>query len=51
MKKLPEFSISIALVQNNIPVVGVVYNPISEEMFYAEKNKGAFFKWNENKNL
>lgn len=42
IKKLPEFSISIALVQNNIPVVGVVYNPISEEMFYAEKNKGAF---------
>ena len=42
IKKLPEFSISIALVQNNIPVVGVIYNPISEEMFYAEKNKGAF---------
>ena len=42
IKKLPEFSISIALVQNNIPVVGVIYNPISEEMFYAERNKGAF---------
>ena len=42
IKKLPEFSISIALVENNIPVVGVIYNPISEEMFYAERNKGAF---------
>ena len=42
IKKLPEFSISIALAQNNIPVVGVIYNPISEEMFYAERNKGAF---------
>ena len=42
IKKLPEFSISIALVENNIPVIGVIYNPISEELFYAEKNKGAF---------
>ncbi len=42
IKKLPEFSISIALVENNIPVVGVIYNPISEEMFWAERNKGAF---------
>ena len=42
IKKLPEFSISIALVENNIPVIGVIYNPISEEMFYAERNKGAF---------
>ena len=42
IQKIPEFSVSISLVESNIPVVGVIYNPISDEMFYAQKNKGAF---------
>ena len=42
IKKLPEFCVSIALTENGIPVVGVIYNPSSDEMFYAQKNKGAF---------
>ena len=42
IKKLPEFCVSIALTENGIPVVGVIYNPFSDEMFYAQKNKGAF---------
>lgn len=40
--KIPYFSISIALKHRNETVVGVVYNPITEELFYAEKGKGAF---------
>ncbi len=47
IKKLPEFCVSIALVENQLPVVGVIYNPVSDEMFYAHKNKGAFLNGNQ----
>ena len=36
------FSISIALVHKNSPVVGVVFNPATNEMFSCEKNKGVY---------
>ena len=39
---IPHFSISIALKSNNEIISGVVYDPIKDEMFYAEKNNGAF---------
>ena len=39
---VPHFSISIALVKDGHPVIGIVYNPYTEEMFYAEKDKGAY---------
>jgi len=38
-----EFTISIALVYRQTPVVGIVYNPLSEEMFHAAWRKGCFF--------
>lgn len=38
----PHFCISIALVKNGITVLGVIYNPILDELFYAIKNQGAF---------
>lgn len=41
---LPMFSTSIAVVKENEPVVAVVYNPITNSLFTAEKGKGAF--WN-----
>ena len=40
---VPHFAISIALKSNNEIVSGVIYDPIKDEMFYAEKNNGAFF--------
>ena len=40
---VPHFSISIALKSNNEIVSGLIYDPIKDEMFYAEKNNGAFF--------
>jgi myo-inositol-1(or 4)-monophosphatase len=40
---VPHFAISIALKCNNEIVSGVIYDPIKDEMFYAEKNNGAFF--------
>jgi len=39
---VPHFAISIALKCNNEIVSGLIYDPIKNEMFYAEKDKGAF---------
>lgn len=38
----PYFSVSIALQHNGDTVLGVVYNPIAKQMFWAEKGKGAY---------
>ena len=40
---VPHFAISIALMSGNEIVSGVIYDPIKDEMFYAEKDSGAFF--------
>jgi len=44
--KIPYFSVSIALKHKSKDkdevIIGVVYNPLTDEMFYAEKGKGAF---------
>ena len=34
---VPNFSISIGLVQNGAPIIGVLYNPASKELFYGHK--------------
>ena len=40
---IPHFAISIALKSNNEIVSGLIFDPIKNEMFYAEKESGAFF--------
>ena len=40
---LPHFAISIALKSNDEIVSGLIFDPIKNEMFYAEKDNGAFF--------
>ena len=40
---VPHFAISIALKSNNEIVSGLIYDPIKDEIFYAEKNSGAYF--------
>ena len=40
---VPHFAISIALKSDNEIVSGLIYDPIKDEMFYAENNNGAFF--------
>jgi myo-inositol-1(or 4)-monophosphatase len=40
---IPHFAISIALRSKNELISGLIYDPIKNEMFYAEKNNGAFF--------
>jgi len=39
---IPLFAISIALVKDGIAVAGVVFNPVSDELFVAERGRGAF---------
>ena len=39
---IPLFAISIALERDGELVAGLVYNPITDEMFFAEKGTGAF---------
>ena len=40
--KVPFFCVSLALNRGNETLVGVVYNPVNCELFYAVKDKGAF---------
>jgi myo-inositol-1(or 4)-monophosphatase len=42
LHSIPLFAISIALERDGEIVAGLVYNPISDELFTAEKGKGAF---------
>ena len=36
------FAVSVAMVENNVVVDAVVYNPVYDELFFAEKGCGAF---------
>ena len=40
---VPHFAISIALKTNNEIVSGLIYDPIKDEIFFAEKDNGAYF--------
>ncbi|MEM6382094.1 MAG: inositol monophosphatase family protein [Pseudomonadota bacterium] len=42
LHSIPQFAVSIALERDGEIVAGLIYNPISDEMFSAEKGKGAF---------
>lgn len=39
---IPHFAISIALEREGTIVAGLIYNPINDEMFTAERGKGAY---------
>jgi myo-inositol-1(or 4)-monophosphatase len=39
---IPQFAISIALQREDTIVAGVIYNPANEELYTAERGKGAF---------
>ncbi|MFP4499202.1 MAG: inositol monophosphatase family protein [Vulcanimicrobiota bacterium] len=40
--KIPWFAVSIALRKNRESIVGVVYHPCNNELFYSEKGEGAY---------
>jgi myo-inositol-1(or 4)-monophosphatase len=39
---IPHFAISIGLERSGTVVAGVIYNPVTDELFTAERGKGAF---------
>jgi len=39
---IPQFAISIGLEREGVIVAGVIYNPANEELYTAERGKGAF---------
>ncbi len=42
IKKNGEFTVNIALIEDGQPIMGVVYVPDKQTMYYAEKGKGSF---------
>ena len=39
---IPQFAISIAYEENNEVLCGIIFNPITNEMFFAEKGNGSY---------
>lgn len=44
LKKTGQFTVNIALVEDNEPVLGVIYAPVLQIIYYSQKGCGAF-KW------
>ncbi len=42
LNKFDDFAVNIALISKNKPVFGLIYKPVTKQLIYAEKNKGAF---------
>ncbi|WP_020529648.1 3'(2'),5'-bisphosphate nucleotidase CysQ [Flexithrix dorotheae] len=42
IKKNGEFTVNIALIHNDQPILGVVYVPVKAQMYWASKSNGAF---------
>ena len=42
VKKNGEFTINIALIYKNTPIIGVVYSPVLNVCYWAKKDEGAF---------
>jgi 3'(2'), 5'-bisphosphate nucleotidase len=48
IKRNDEFTINIALISNKKPILGLIYAPALDQLYYASKGKGSFY---ETKNL
>ncbi|MHA1200858.1 MAG: 3'(2'),5'-bisphosphate nucleotidase CysQ, partial [Candidatus Heimdallarchaeaceae archaeon] len=42
VESIPEYAISVALVEKGQPVIGVVLNPLKDELYSAIKGEGAY---------
>jgi 3'(2'), 5'-bisphosphate nucleotidase len=38
-----EFTVNIALIENNTPILGIIHIPIAHETYWGSKNKGSFY--------
>ena len=41
---VPQFVVSVALVENGVPIIGVLHNPVTKETFHASKDNGTYFE-------
>lgn len=42
IKRNGEFTVNIAWVKNGVPVMGVIYLPVKQELYFAEERAGAY---------
>ena len=42
ISQVPQYAISIALVEHHKPIIGMIFNPATNEMFSAIKDRGAY---------
>jgi len=42
IKQNGEFTVNIALIENNKPVLGVIYTPVKFDLYFAQKNCGSY---------
>ena len=40
--KQDTFCVCIALIENNVPILGVIHSPVTDELWWAEAGQGAF---------
>lgn len=51
IKKNGEFTVNIALVKNQIPIMGVIYIPVTQEIYFSENKIGSFKSTIQNSSL
>tara|TARA_Y100000590_G_scaffold470433_2_gene664863 strand:- start:1666 stop:2472 length:807 start_codon:yes stop_codon:yes gene_type:complete len=49
IKRNGEFTVNIALIKNNKPILGVIFVPVTNEVFYGYENGGSFYTKGESK--
>lgn len=42
VKGIPEFAVSVALVEDGVPILAAVLNPMTHELFHASRGQGAY---------
>ncbi|MCC7431327.1 3'(2'),5'-bisphosphate nucleotidase CysQ [bacterium] len=42
IKGIAHFTICIGLARNGVPIVGVIFNPVTKELFWSLENQGAY---------
>ena len=50
IKQNGEFTVNIALIENNKPILGVIFTPVKFDLYFAQKNYGSY-KINSNSKL
>ena len=42
IKKNGEFTVNIALIENNKPILGAIYSPVKSDLYFAQNNYGSY---------